>query len=158
MTKRITALLIAIVVPITLIFSGCGQLSEAEYRERLNEGFEEYAAAVGEFETVRTDVGSSQEIMLEQTKATEICRRVEKALGAFSKMKPPERFSEKHKELLAAAELEKKFFEAQRKVLSARTPDELMQYSGEADAILNGVPAEKQFPVVIKKLLEEAVL
>lgn len=73
MTKRIVSLLIAIVLPITLLFTGCRkQLTEEEYLGQVKEAYEEYAAALEEFESVRADVGSSQEIMEEQTKATEI--------------------------------------------------------------------------------------
>lgn len=154
MTKRIVSLLIAIVLPITLLFTGCRkQLTEEEYLGQVKEAYEEYAAALEEFESVRADVGSSQEIMEEQTKATEICERAETALGKFFKLNPPDSFSEKHKEVLAAAELEERFIKAQKKVLSAVSPDEVMQYSAEASTVFSGVPKEKQLPAVIGKLL-----
>lgn len=157
MKKRILALF-ALIIPLTLMLCGCGRLSVKEYYEELNAGFEEYASALIEFENVNIDVKSSQEIMLEQTKATEICDRAEKALDRFAKMNPPEEFSEKHEELLVSVELERKFVNATRKVLTATTPDEMLIYSSEADAVLNGVPADKQFPAVIKRLLEEVTL
>lgn len=152
MAKRIVSLLVA--VAIALLFTGCKkQLTEDEYLGQVKGAYEEYAAALEKFESVRTDVGSSQEIMEEQTKATEICERAETALGKFSKLKPPDSFSEKHKELLAAADLEKRFIKAQKKVLSAKTPDEFMEYSAQACTVFSGVPKEKQLPAVIGNLL-----
>lgn len=152
MAKRIVSLLVA--VAIALLFTGCQKrLTEGEYLGQVKGAYEEYAAALEEFESVRANVGTSQEIMEEQTKAAEICDRAEKALNSFSKLNPPESCFEKHKELLAAAELEIRFIKAQKKVLSARTPDELSEYTAQAGTIFSGVPEEKQLPAVIGKLL-----
>ncbi len=157
MAKLIVSMLI--VVTITLLFTGCQKrLTEEEYLGQVKGAYEEYAAALEEFESVRADVGTSQEIMEEQTKATEICDRAEEALNKFSKMNPPDSFPEKHKELLAAAELEIRFIKAQKKVLSAKTPDELSEYSAQAGTVFSGVPEEKQLPAVIGKLLKEIEL
>lgn len=152
MAKHIFSLLVA--VAIALLFTGCKkQLTEEEYLGQVKGAYEEYAAALEEFESVRANVGTSQEIMEEQTKAAEICDRAEKALNRFSKLNPPESFSEKHKELLAAAELEIRFIKAQKKVLSAKTPDELSEYTAQAGTVFSGVPEEKQLPAVVGKLL-----
>lgn len=156
MMKRFLAVFAA--VALVFMLCGCGRLSRTEYYEQLTVCFKEYAAALDEFDTVRADVTSSQEIMLEQTKATEICERAEKALDGFTKMNPPEEFAEKHEELLAAVELEKKFVTATKKVLTARTPDELSKYGSEAETVFNGIPEEEQFAAVYKELLKEAAL
>lgn len=156
MTKRISALIIAVLLPITLLFSGCGKrLTEQEYFDGLYAGFKEYLAALEEIESVRADVSSSQEIMLEQTKATEICKKAEQALEKFKKLNPPERFADKHKTLLTAVELEKEFVRAAQKVLTARTPFEYEQYSVEASMVFADVPAEQQFGAVFTELLLE---
>lgn len=156
MPRRITTLLIAVIIPITLIFTGCGkQLTEREYYDGLYANFKEYAAALEEIETVQADVTSSQEIMLEQTKATEVCKKAEKVLEKFQKMNPPGKFSEKHKTLIAAVELEKKFVRASEKVLTAKTPFEFEQYSSEATMIFAGVPENRQFVAVLDDLLSE---
>ena len=70
-------------------------------------------------------------------------------------MNPPEEFAKKHEELLAAVELERKFVTATKKVLTARTPDELSKYGSEAETIFNGIPEEKQFAAVYGKLSME---
>lgn len=156
MTKRITALLIAVAVPMALLFTGCGkQLTEREYYDDLYAYFNEYVEALNEIETVRANVTSSQEIMLEQTKASEICEKAEKALDKFEKMNPPDGFAEKHKTLLAAVELEKKFVSASEKVLTAKTPFELDKFSGEAAMIFAGVPEDRQFAPVLAGLLSD---
>ena len=156
MTKRIAALLIAVLLPITLIFSGCGKrLTEQEYYDELYAGFKEYAAALEEIETVRADVGSSQEKMLELTKAAEICEKAETALEKFNKINPPDSFAEKHKTLLTAVGYEKEFVKASRKVLAARTPFEYEEYSIEAAMVFAGVPEEQQFAAVFLELFLE---
>ena len=156
MTKRFTALLIAVLLPITLIFTGCGQrLTEQEYYDELYASFKEYAAALEEIETVQVDVGSSQEKMLELTKAAEICEKAEIALEKFDKINPPDSFAEKHKTLLTAVGYEKEFVKASRKVLAARTPFEYEQYSIEADMVFADVPEEQQLIAVMSSLLSE---
>ena len=156
MTKRIAALLVAVLFPITLIFTGCGkQLTEQEYFDGLYANFKEYLAAMEEIETVQTDVSSSQEIMLEQTKATEICKKAEQALDKFNKLNPPDSFADKHKTLLSAVELEKEFVRAAQKVLTARTPAEYEQYSLEASMVFADIPVEQQFAAVFAELLLE---
>lgn len=154
MLKRITALLIMVIIPITLIFTGCGKrLTEEEYHDELYTDFKEYAAVLNEIETIQANVTSSQEIMLEQTKATEVCEKAEKALEKFEKMNPPDGFTEKHKTLLKAVELEKKFVNASEKVLTARTPFELEEYATEAAMIFAGTPEDQQFAAVLSDLL-----
>lgn len=156
MTKRIAALLVAVLLPITLIFTGCGKrLTEQEYSDELYVNFKEYLAALQEIETIQADVSSSQEIMLEQTKATEICQNAENVLKKFDKMNPPQRFADKHKTLLTAVEYEKKFVRAAQKVLTARTPSELEQYSTETAMVFAGVPEEQQFAAVFLELFRE---
>lgn len=154
--KRVIALLIALVLPITFIFSGCGKrLTEQEYYDGLYANFKEYAAALDEIENVRAYVSSSQEKMLELTKAAEICEKAEKALQKFDKINPPRGFDEKHKTLLAAVEYEKEFVNASRKVLAARTPFEYEEYSIEAAKVFAGVPEEQQLIAVMSSLLPE---
>lgn len=157
MTKRITALLLAVIIPITLLFSGCGKrLTQKEYYDGLQRGFNAYIAALDDIETVRADVTSSQEIMLEQTKATKVCENAEKALAAFEEMNPPEKFAEKHKDLLNAVALEKKYVAATRQVLTAKTPAEIEEYATEAQNVFALVPEEQQFAMVYAKLILEA--
>ncbi len=154
MKKRIHVLFAPIVV-FVLLLCGCGRLSADEYYDQLRAGLNEYSATLKEFDTVRTDVQSSQDIMLEQTKATQICERAEKALDKFKEMNPPKEYSEKHEALVESAEHEKEFVRATKKVLTARTPAELSEYTSEVQAVLSGVPEEKQFASVFKDIVLE---
>lgn len=159
MYKRIIAFLLAVIIPAALFFTGCGsknRLSEKEYSDALYENFKEYAAVLEEMETVQADVSSSQEKMLEQTKATEICEKAEEILGRFRKLNPPERFIEKHKALVSAAELELKYVRAAKTVLTARTPAERDQYINEAALVFSGVPESQQLPAVLSEIVAEA--
>lgn len=159
MIKRIIALLLAVMVPAALLFTGCGsknRLSEKEYFDALHENFKEYAAALEEMESVRADVSSSQEKMLEQTKATEICEKAEEILGRFGNLNPPERFKEKHKAIVSAAELELKYVRAVKTVLTAKTPAERDQYINEAASVFSGVPEDQQLPALLSEITAEA--
>lgn len=153
MTKRITAVFIVLAV---LLLSGCGKrLTEQEYYDELYADFKEYAAALDEIDTVQADAASSQEKMLELTKAAGICEKAEKALEKFDKINPPHSFAEKHKALLAAVEYEKEFVKASRKVLAARTPFEYEQYSFEAAMVFADVPEDRQLISVLAAMLPE---
>lgn len=155
-SKRIAALIVAVVLPIALILTGCGKrLTEREYYDELYADFKEYAAALEEIDTVQADVASSQEKMLELTKAADICEKAEKALEKFDKINPPDSFAEKHKTLLEAVKHEKEYVRASRKVLAARTPFEYEQYSIEAAMVFANVPEEQQFAPVLSALLSE---
>lgn len=157
--KRIIALLFAVIIPAALFFTGCGsknRLSEKEYFDALHENFKEYAAALEEIESVQADVSSSQEKMLEQTKATEICEKAEEILGRFGKLNPPERFNEKHKALVSAAELELKYVRAVKTVLTAKTPSERDQYINEAASVFSGVSENQQLPALLSEIIAGA--
>ena len=156
-TRRFTVVIAAIILPLALILSGCAaRLSASEYSEELYAAFKEYAAALTEIERVQADVTSSQDVMIEQTKATEICQNAEAALKKFKKLKPPKQFAEKHEAHLEAVELEKRFVAASEKVLTARTPEELDQYGTEASMIFAGVPEEEQLAAQLVALITEA--
>ena len=156
-TKRFFVMIAAIILPLALILSGCAKrLTAKEYSDELYAAFKEYAAALDEIESVQANVTSSQDVMIEQSKATEVCQNAETALEKFKKLKPPKQFAEKHKALLEAVELEKRFVAASEKVLTARTPEELDQYGSEASMIFAGVPEEQQLSAQLVTLITEA--
>lgn len=154
MIKRIAAVFLAAMMIFAL--GGCGKaLSEREYFDALSAGFDEYIAALNEMETIRADVTSSQEIMEEHTKATEICERARAALKKLSSPKPPAKFAAQHKKLLTALEMEREYVDAVHKVLTARTPDEMYDYTGEVQNVLMKLPEDKQLGAVYKELITE---
>lgn len=157
MTKRIITQALSAIVLITLVFSGCGErLTETEYLDRLQLGFNEYIAALDDIENVWEEAASGRNLMQEHTKAIEMCKNAQKALEIFEEINPPEKFTEKHKALLKAVELEKKYIEAAKNVLTARTSAQMEEYATEAQNIFALVPEEQQFAMVYANLLSEA--
>lgn len=158
MTKRITALLVAVIVPIMLIFTGCGskQLTVKEYYDELYADYKQYVADLKEITTLQTDAKTIAAVQSQLKKATEICEKAEKTLDKFADINPPSEFADKHKKLLSAVELEKKFLKATAKVFTAKNENELVQYTKDVEAVFNGTPTDKQFASVFMDLILEA--
>lgn len=157
-SKRIAVLILTVLLPIMLIVTGCGQkkeLTTQEYYDQLYDNFKQYIADLQEIDGIQTSVSTVNELQDQLQKATEICEKAEKTLDNFIKMAPPSRFADKHKTLVSAVELEKKFVKAAQKIFTAKTADELEQYKNEAESIFADVPNEQQFTGVLAKLLPE---
>ena len=153
MTKRITAMMTAVVIIITLMLSGCGkQLSMQDYYDQLGANFKEYVAATKDFSSIQTNVTTAAQAEQEKSKAQELCKKAETVLDKFAKMQPPSKYSEKHNELIKSIELEKKFWEASAKIFTAKTDSEISQYTSDAEAVFDGTPSEKQFALLYKDL------
>lgn len=158
MTKRVTVLLAAVLIPIMLLVTGCGknnELSMQEYYDRLRGDFKQYIDDLKEVGDLQTSVDSVDDLKAQQQKAKELCEKAEKTLDDVIKMTPPSHFAEKHKTLVSAAELEKRFLQATEKVFTATTSDELEKYLNETEAVFKNVPMERQFAGVITDLLLE---
>lgn len=157
MTKRITALLIAVIIPFTVILTGCGskQLTPKEYYDELYATFKEYAADLKEVSALREKSKNLAEVQAQLSKAKELCGKAGKTLDKFGKMKPPSQFADKHKKLLAAVDLEKNFVNTVEKAFSSKSVDELAKYTKEAEAVFDNVPSDQQFPAVFMDLLLE---
>lgn len=157
MTKRITALLIAVIIPFTVIFTGCGskQLTTKEYYDELYATFKEYVADLKEVSTMQAKATTLAEVQSQLGKAKDICGKAGKTLDKFVKMKPPSQFADKHKKLLSAVDLEKKFVNTVEKAFSSKSADELAKYTKEAEAVFDNIPSEQQFAAVFKDLLLE---
>ena len=155
MTKRITALLIAVLFPITFIFSGCGkQLTAQEYSEQLYSTFKQYLADLTEVSGIQAGTSVS-EIQSQREKAKELCEKAEKTLDEFAKMTPPSQFADRHKKLISAVGLEKDFLKVTAKIFTASSADELSKYTKEAEAFFDGTPEEQQFAAVFLELFKE---
>lgn len=157
MTKRITALLIAVIIPFTVLFTGCSskQLTPKEYYDELYATFKEYAADLKEVSAMQAKATTLAEVQAQLGKAKEICGKAGKTLDKFGKMKPPSQFADKHKKLLSAVDLEKKFINAAEKVFNSKSIDELAKYTKEAEAVFDNVPSDQQFAAVFMNLLLE---
>lgn len=157
MTKRITALLIAVIIPAALIFSGCSKrLSAKEYYDQLYANFKEYTAAAGEIATVQDGIKNGAATDSLRAQATEGCKKAMTALEKFDKMNPPKMFSDKHKKLVEAVDLEKKFKTASEKLLIATNSADEAAATSELSAVFSSVPESQQFPALFVSLLPEA--
>ena len=145
MTKRITALLVAVLLPITLIFTGCGskELTLQEYRDQLYDNFTQYLETLREISSVQADVSTVEELRERQKEAGQLCRNAGMILNLYKEMTPPSQFADKHKKLMTAVELEKGFIQTVEKLFNASSADELSKYKKEAETYFNGTP-EKQ--------------
>lgn len=157
MTKRITALLIAVIIPIMTIFTGCSSkpLTPKEYYDELYTAFKEYVAELKEVTTLQTNVKTIEDVQTQLSKAKDICTNAEKALDKFSRLNPPEQFADKHKKLLTAVDTEKKLIKAMGKVFTAKSLSDLAQFTKDVQAVTSGVPTDQQFAAVFKDLILE---
>lgn len=154
--KRVAVLLIAVLLPITLIFSGCGkELTAQEYSDQLVSAFKQYAADLSEINTIQSGAGTVSELQDQQKKAKEICEKAEKTLNEFKKMKPPSQFADKHKKLISAVELEKDFLKATAKLFTASSAEEISSYTEDIEAVFSGTPEEQQFGAVFMDLFRD---
>ncbi len=111
--KRVCALIIAAVIPIALLFTGCadvsevevtsvgfspegGQLTVAEYRDALSDAFKEYAVALNTV-PLEEDNYTPEALSADRKNSRKSCRQ---ALNKSGTMNPPEEFAEKHIKLL----------------------------------------------------------
>lgn len=157
MTKRLTAFLIAVIIPFTVLFTGCGskQLTPKEYYDELYATFKEYVADLKEVSALQAKAKTLAEVQAQLSKAKDICGKAGKTLDKFGKMKPPSQFSDKHKKLLSAVDLEKKFVSTVEKAFNSKTVDELVKYTKEAETVFDNIPSEQQFAAVFMDLLLE---
>ena len=157
MTKRITALLIAVLLPITFILSGCGskELTPQEYRDQMYDNFTQYLETLREISGVQAEVSTVEELRERQKEAGQLCRNAEMILNLYKEMTPPSQFADKHKKLLTAVESEKGFLQAVEKVFTAASADELSKNKKEADTFFDGIPEKQQFPAVFLELFLE---
>lgn len=156
MTKRMTALLLAVIIPITLLLAGCGskQLTAQEYFDELGACYKEYSAAFKELSPLidaAKDVASAKS---NSAKAKDICSRVDKALTKFEKLNPPSQFSAQHKKLVASIANERKFVKAAEKLFTADTLDGLLSARNELQATEN-IPADQQFLSIFLQLIKD---
>lgn len=145
MTKRIISLLIALVIPMALMLSGCKSskpLTKEEYLDALTADYKEYSAAAKELTAIDSDTFTEQAVKARQEKAKDVCGKMEKALDKFGDINPPADYSKKHKTLLTAVEQEKKFVNASEKPLTSTNFDDINSAKNELVTIYN-LPTEQ---------------
>lgn len=157
MTKRILALIIAVIIPAALIFTGCGskkQLTPQEYYDGLLDAYKDYSAAIKELSPILSTATSLDEVKKNSASAKEICKRADKALLKIKDLEPPSKYSDQHKKLLKAVDNERDFVKAAEKLLTANSLDDLMSASNELEAIDN-IQQDQQFAGVFLQLIKD---
>lgn len=156
MTKRIAILLIAVILPITLVFTGCGsdKPTATEYRDELRNNLQAYTEPMKELSQLADESDTVEKVQANQSKAKEACKKAGKILDNFEKITPPDRFADKHQNLISAIDSERKFLKAAEKLFAAKTSDDVESATNELTAIQN-IPSDQQFLSVFTKLISE---
>lgn len=156
MTKRIATLLIAVILPITLVFTGCGsdKPTVTEYRDELRDNLKAYTEPIKELSQLADESDTVEKVQANQSKAKEACEEAGKVLDNFEKITPPDQFADKHKNLISTIDSERKFLKASEKLFAAKTSDDIESANKELAAVQN-IPSDQQFLIVFSKLISE---
>lgn len=173
MTKRITALLIAVIIPAMLILTGCGdqpdgtvievtpvefapkgaQLTVVEYREELNVLMRNYVVVLNDV-PLDEENDTVAKLKPHWEEARESCRKCNEALDRFGAINPPEILVEKHKKLLKGVNNEKEYVAAMERFLTARNNKDLKRYSEELEKLVDR-PEEETLSAMYLELYRE---
>lgn len=157
MTKRIVSLLIALIIPMALILSGCKNskpLTKEEYVDALAADFKEYAAAAKELVAIDSKTFTNEAVKARRSKVKDACGKMEKALDKFADINPPAEFSQKHKTLLEAVGNERKFVKASEKLLTSTNVADVEAAKNELEAIDN-LPTAQTLGSIVLALVKE---
>lgn len=151
MTKRITALLIAVLLPITFILSGCGKrLTPEEYRDELKERVSDYCSVLTKI--AFEDIKAFDKSGVEPSEFEKHCKDFDKAIKNIEKIKYPAELVYKHELLLKAFDIERDWLEAVRELMSTKTPEEKEQATQKIQTIAS---SENTFMVRYMEILSE---
>lgn len=156
MTKRIVSLLIALVIPMALMLSGCKgkPLTKEEYLDTIVAGVKDYSAAAAELTAIDSTTFTDEAVKARHEKAKEVCGKLDKALDKFADINPPQDYSEKHNTLLKAVEEERKFVRASEKLLTSTNIADIEAAKNELETIYN-LPTEQTFASVALDLVRD---
>lgn len=143
--KRVCVLIIAAVIPIALLFTGCADVSEVEvtpvgfspegvqltvagYRDALSDAFKEYAVALNTVPLDEENI-TPEAMETDRENARESCRKCREALNKYGTMNHHEEFAEKHIKLLDGVNNEMEYVAALEGFLTAKNNAELKKYS-----------------------------
>lgn len=155
--KRLIALLLVVIIPAALIFTGCAskkEMTPQEYYDGILEAYKEYGSAIKELAPIIETAKDLDSVAAVSESAKDICGRADKALTKFEDLTPPSKYADKHKKLIAALEEEHKFVKAAEKLLTAKTLDDITSANDDLQAYAN-LPQDQLFPVIMLDLVME---
>lgn len=171
--KRILTLLIAMIIPIMTIVTGCAnrsaetvvevtpvefapegaQLTVDEYREALKDIMNNYVVVLNAVPMdEENDTVAKMKPHWEEVR--ESCRKCNEALDGFGTVNPPETLVERHKKLLEGVNNEKEYVAAMERFLTAKNDKELKKYSEELEKLTDR-PEEETLAAMYLELYKE---
>lgn len=171
--KRFIALLLAVIIPAALLFTGCGkqpaetvievtpvefapegtQLTVVEYREELNVLMRDYVVVLNDV-PLDEENDTVAKLKPHWEEARESCRKCNEALDKFGTINPPEKLIEKHKKLLVGVNNEKEYVAAMERFLTAQNNKDLKRYSEELEKLVDR-PEEETLSAMYLELYKE---
>lgn len=155
--KRLIALLLVVIIPAALLFTGCGskkQLTVQEYYDGLVNTYKEYSSVMKELSPIITGATSVEAVSANSAKAKEICGRADKALLKFKDLEPPSKYADQHKKLVKAIDNERGFVKAAEKLLTAKTLNDITSANAELKAF-DSAPQDQQFATIFLQLIKD---
>lgn len=147
MTKRIVSLLLAAVLPLILL-CGCSgnRLTVREYGNELYRCWGEFLNATMEWTKYAPENYPFNGENIKGLKDT-VSRR-ENALDDIAKINPPEKYAERHKELVKSLDYEYKWNKAALKLIDAKSAEDADKLENNIAEIVNSIPEGESLPSV----------
>ena len=155
MTKRITALFMAVLIPLMLMLTGCGskRLSVTEYRDQMKEYWTEFMKTTVDWTKMPPE--NPPQTDAEKSEYRDIISRREKALDGIKNTNPPQEYTDKHKAIVTSLDYEYKWNAAALKLVDAKTADEAEKIGTEIQNIVNSIPDGQSLPLLYAQLYKE---
>ncbi|MDE6731611.1 MAG: hypothetical protein K2J77_01870 [Oscillospiraceae bacterium] len=147
--KRIIALLVAVIIPITLLFTACGKaspapLTEAEYSERFKASCKAFVKASTAWAMCAPETAPYTDAQKEECRKTITDR--ENALDEIKQLVPPKSRKSFHKDILKSLDYEYEWNKAALRLIDAKDNAEADEIGRELSRIVNSIPEGKSLP------------
>lgn len=144
MTKRIVALIIAAIIPISLL-GGCSKgkpLTIQEYYTESKRCWTEFISATRDWSKLAFETDPKSEDM------HSIIARRKKALDDFAAINPPEKYKTQQENIVKSLEYEYKWNDAALKVADAKNDEDIEKAGDEISSILSSIPDGQSLPLL----------
>lgn len=147
--KRYFALIVAMIIPITLLFAACGKakpspLTEAEYSERLKTSCKAFVKATMAWSKYPPETAPYTDAQKEEYRKTITDR--ETALDEIKQLVPPKSRESFHKDILKSLDYEYEWNKAALKLIDAKDNAAADEIGSELNRIVNSIPEGKSLP------------
>lgn len=145
MTKRITALVLAVILPITLVFTSCGkakgpQLNAQEYWNQSDKLVRSFVSNTTDASMLFMEwrFGNAEDI----AKLKELIENREAALDGLETLNPPEKYKDMQKKLVKSIKYERDWDKAALKYETAKTDKDLDKIGAKFQKIVGDTNKE----------------